>query len=183
MIDSDANRTKESKYRMNLSSQNKISSKDVDLQNSGISSRPSISLCMIVKNEEEFLNNCLKSVCDFVDEIIIVDTGSEDNTVAIAREYTDKIYHHPWENSFSKARNQALKYASCDWIFQIDADEELVEGGGEKLHEAVRSARDVDIIYVMILSTYSMGSKTASHNVERLFKNNGVIHYEGTVHN
>lgn len=168
---------------MNQSSQIKTKDQNGGQQISHSSSRPSISLCMIVKNEEEFLNNCLKSICDFVDEIIIVDTGSEDNTVAIAQKYTDRVYHHPWENSFSKARNQVLKYASCDWVFQIDADEELVEGGGEKLHEAVRSAGEADIIYIMILSSYSKGTKTTSHNVERLFKNNGIIHYEGAVHN
>jgi glycosyltransferase involved in cell wall biosynthesis len=72
---------------------------------STMSSRPSISLCMIVKNQEEFLEKCLNSICNFVDEIIIVDTGSKDNTVAIAKKFTDKIYHHPWEKSFSKARN------------------------------------------------------------------------------
>jgi len=146
-------------------------------------SRPSISLCMIVKNEEEFLERCLKSVCDFVDEIIIVDTGSKDNTIAIAERFTDKIYHHPWEKSFSKARNQALQYASCDWVFQIDADEEMVEGGGLKLRKAVESAGNADIIFVIILSIYSSGSKTASHNFHRVFRNNGVIHYEGAVHN
>jgi glycosyltransferase involved in cell wall biosynthesis len=88
--------------------------------------RPKISLCMIVKNEERYLDNCLKSVKDVVDEIVIVDTGSEDRTVEIAKNYTDKVYFHPWKNSFSEARNHYLKYAAGDWIFQIDADEELV---------------------------------------------------------
>jgi glycosyltransferase involved in cell wall biosynthesis len=145
--------------------------------------KPAISLCMIVKNEEEFLERCLKSICDFVDEIIIVDTGSTDNTVAIARRFTGKIYHHPWQKSFSIARNQALQYAACDWVFQIDADEELMQGCGPRLREAVKSAGEADIIFVAILSTYSKGSKTASHNFERLFRNNGIIHYEGDVHN
>jgi len=154
-----------------------------DSQITEMTKSQSISLCMIVKNEEEFLERCLESINEFVDEIIIVDTGSTDNTIAIAKRFTDKIYHHPWEKSFSKARNQALRYASCDWVFQIDADEELVQGGGVHLREAVKAAGDADIVFVAILSSYSKGLKTASHNFERLFRNNGIIHYEGAVHN
>lgn len=144
---------------------------------------PTISCCMIVKDEEAFLEQCLKSVKDFVDELIIVDTGSTDKTVDIARTFTDKVYFHPWESSFSKARNQALQYATGDWIFQIDGDEELVPDSGEKLRQAVREAGKADAIHVNIISTYSSGRKTARHNFERLFRNNGIIHYEGIVHN
>jgi len=147
------------------------------------SREPTISCCMIVKDEEDFLEACLNSVKDHVDELIVVDTGSTDNTVAIARKYTDHVYFHPWEGSFSKARNQVLPYATGDWIFQIDGDEELVAGSGEKLRTAVRQAGAADAIYVNIISTYSGGNKTARHNFERLFRNNGVIHYESIVHN
>lgn len=145
--------------------------------------KPTISCCMIVKNEESFLEQCLESIKDYVDEIIIVDTGSMDRTVEIASRYTHKVYFHPWENSFSKARNQALSYATSNWVFQIDADEELVEGSGTKLREAVNSAGSADAILVNIISTYSNENKTARHNFERLFRNNGIIHYEGIVHN
>ncbi|MBN2515988.1 MAG: glycosyltransferase [Deltaproteobacteria bacterium] len=147
------------------------------------SKRQTISCCMIVKNEEVFLKQCLESVKDYVDEIVIVDTGSTDGTVDIARNYTNKIYFHPWENSFSKARNQALSYVTCDWVFQIDADEELVEGSGPKLRQTVSEAGQADAVHVNIISTYGKGKKKARHNFERLFKNNGVIHYEGIVHN
>jgi tetratricopeptide (TPR) repeat protein len=144
---------------------------------------PTISCCMIVKDEESFLEKCLKSVRNYVDDLIIVDTGSTDNTADIARTFTDKVYFHPWEGSFSKARNQALQYATGDWIFQIDGDEELVPGSGEKLRQAVREAGKADAIHVNVISTYSGGKKTARHNFERLFRNNNVIHYEGIVHN
>ena len=87
--------------------------------------RPSLSACMIVKNEEKFLAQCLNSIKDAVDEIIIVDTGSTDKTVEIAQSFGAKVYHHPWRNSFSEARNHSLSYATCDWILQIDADEAL----------------------------------------------------------
>jgi glycosyltransferase involved in cell wall biosynthesis len=145
--------------------------------------RPTVSCCMIVKNEEVFLEKCLESVKDYVDEIIIVDTGSTDQTVEIANRYTDKVYFHPWEGSFSKARNQALSYATCDWIFQIDGDEELIEGSGEKLRKAVLEPGVADAFLVNIISTYSNGKKKARHNFERLFRNNGEIYYEGIVHN
>jgi cellulose synthase/poly-beta-1,6-N-acetylglucosamine synthase-like glycosyltransferase len=79
--------------------------------------KPTISLCMMVKNEEKFLPQCLDSVRNYVDEIIIVDTGSTDRTVEIAEKYTDKIYFHPWEEDFSKHRNQSISYATGDWIF------------------------------------------------------------------
>jgi glycosyltransferase involved in cell wall biosynthesis len=145
--------------------------------------KPTISCCMIVKNEEAFLEKCLDSVKDYVDEIIIVDTGSTDKTVEIAGRYTDKVYFHPWEGSFSKARNQALSYATSDWIFIIDGDEELLEGNGEKLRRTVLEAGTADAFLVNTISTYSSGKKKARHNSERLFRNNGVIHYEGIVHN
>ena len=144
---------------------------------------PTISCCMIVKDEEAFLEKCLDSVKDYVDEIIIVDTGSVDRTVEIARNFTNKIYFHAWENSFSKARNQALAYATGEWIFIIDADEEMLGDNGELLRQTVREAGDTDAILVNTISIYSNGDKLARHNSERLFKNNGVIHYEGIVHN
>ena len=85
--------------------------------------RPHISVCLIVKDEERFLENCLKSIKDIAHEIIIIDTGSRDNTVNIARKYTEKIYFHPWKDSYSEARNHYFEYATGDWIFQIDANE------------------------------------------------------------
>ncbi|MDY7034254.1 MAG: glycosyltransferase [Thermodesulfobacteriota bacterium] len=142
-----------------------------------------ISCCMIVKDEEGFLEQCLESVKDHVDEIVIVDTGSTDRTVEIAKKYTDKVYFHSWENNFSKARNQALQYAGCDWIFIMDADEELSQESGPKLRQAVREAGGADAIYVNVISIFGNGNREARHNSERLFKKNGLIHYEGVVHN
>lgn len=84
-----------------------------------------ISLCMIVKNEEAVLGRCLDSVADLVEEIIIVDTGSTDHTKEIAAGYTDKIYDFEWIHDFSAARNYAFSLASCDYIYSADADEVL----------------------------------------------------------
>lgn len=82
---------------------------------------------MIVKNEEKLLKRCLDSYKGLFDEIIIVDTGSDDNTKKIASEYTDKIYDFEWINDFAAARNFAFSKATCDYIFSADADEVLDE--------------------------------------------------------
>ncbi len=87
----------------------------------------SISLCMIVKNEEAILRRCLDSVADLMDEIIIVDTGSTDKTKTIAAEYTNQIYDFAWVNDFSAARNFAFSKATKEYIYSADADEVLDE--------------------------------------------------------
>ena len=86
-----------------------------------------ISLCMIVKNEERILKRCLDSVRDLVDEIIIVDTGSTDATKWIAAGYTDKIYDFTLNDDFSAARNFAFSKATKEYIYSADADEVLSE--------------------------------------------------------
>lgn len=83
----------------------------------------SISLCMIVKNEEDSLYKCLTSVKGLVDEYIIVDTGSTDRTKEIASAFTDKIYTYHWDNNFSAARNYSIQHATGNWILVLDADE------------------------------------------------------------
>lgn len=91
-----------------------------------------ISLCMIVKNEEKVLRRCLDSIKDLMDEIIIVDTGSTDRTKEIASEYTEHIYDFEWINDFSAARNFAFSKASCDYIYSADADEVVNDENRQK---------------------------------------------------
>lgn len=86
---------------------------------------PTISLCLIVKNEEHCLERCLQSVQGLVDEIIIVDTGSTDATKQIAQQYTNNIIDFSWVDDFSAARNESLRHATKDWILVLDADEML----------------------------------------------------------
>lgn len=136
-----------------------------------------ISVAMIVKNEESCLENCLKSI-QGVDEIIIVDTGSKDRTIEIAKKYTDKIYKFKWEDSFCKARNYALSKCSGDWILSIDADEEL--DNIDKLKEELAILKGT--IYAV---NVKLVSKTG--NVEnyfpRLFKKDKDIFWVGNAHN
>ncbi|HYF75279.1 MAG TPA: glycosyltransferase family 2 protein, partial [Candidatus Nitrosocosmicus sp.] len=87
-----------------------------------------VSLCMIVKNEEKFLENCLKSVKDFVDEMIVVDTGSADRTVEIAKSHNARVFYFEWINDFAAARNYALDQATGEYVLVMDADEYLEQG-------------------------------------------------------
>ncbi len=152
-------------------------------------SNPTLSLCMIVKDEEKSLPICLDSVKDYVDEIIIVDTGSTDNTIDIARRYNAKIYQHPWENSFSKARNYSLKYATCDWVLILDADEEIDKEDAHKLKEVIKdpveseTSHKADLIFIPVYSKFNNGKNVSIANSERIFRNHLGICYEGIVHN
>ncbi|MBU4009168.1 MAG: glycosyltransferase family 2 protein, partial [Proteobacteria bacterium] len=146
------------------------------------SKKPLISVCLIAKNEEKYIDQCLSSVKKIADEIIFVDTGSTDKTVEIARKYTDKIYVHPWNDSFSEARNHYLEYATGEWIFQIDADEELVKEDIPIVSKAVQDGT-IDAVMVQIVSKLREGKSESLHSVERIFRNNKQIHYEGRVHN
>jgi len=147
------------------------------------SGRTTISACMIVKDEEKMLPRCLESIKDYVDEIVVVDTGSTDGTIEIVKNYGAKVYHHPWEDNFSKHRNQSIDYAGSDWIFIIDADEELMPGSGEEIKRAVRVDDNVDSIFIRVESDFDEGRGISMHNSLRLFRNNHRIRYKGRVHN
>ena len=141
-----------------------------------------LSLCMIVKNEAAMLPRCLDSVKDFVDEMIVVDTGSTDQTIAIAKQYHAKVYHHSWENDFSKHRNQSISYATGDWILILDADEMIKKGDGPLLKAAI-AREGIDSIMVPVLNTYNRGMSQGHNNQVRLFRNGIGCRYEGIVHN
>lgn len=96
-----------------------------------------LSVCMIVRDEEKFLDNCLKSLKPLLDlnlaELIIVDTGSVDKTIEIAKKYTNKVYFKEWNNNFSEARNYSISLAKGEYIFIMDADQEMEENEVNKL--------------------------------------------------
>lgn len=144
-----------------------------------------ISACLMVKNESANLNRCLKSIKQFVDEIIIVDTGSVDNTLEIARHYGARIYNHPWEDDFSKHRNQSISYAEGEWVFIIDADEELVKPESltwSQVREIFKKhTKDFPAAAVQIRDIQK-GLEVLKFNSTRFFRN-GKVKYEGIVHN
>ncbi|MCX7817051.1 MAG: glycosyltransferase [Syntrophales bacterium] len=140
-----------------------------------------ISLCMIVKNEEASIERCLESIHRFVDEIIIVDTGSTDKTCSIAEKYGAKIYYHPWENDFSKHRNQAISYATGNWILQVDADEELFDQDGHKLKATVNTGK-ADYYYCIFYDVDHNNSIKSIYNMVRLFRKGLGMRYVGKIH-
>ncbi len=149
------------------------------------SDRPTISACMIVKDEEKNLGRCLESIKDLVDEMVIVDTGSTDKTVAIAESYGARVYHFPWTGSFSEARNESLKYPTKDWVLCIDADEWIDPGEIEKIQKGIKRVEDegipINAIIGDVISELRGGSSSRMQR-EFLFRR-GVVHYENRVHN
>ena len=120
----------------------------------------SISLCMIVKNEEQFLEQCLNSVRGLVDEIIIVDTGSTDRTKEIAEKFTDKIFDFQWNDDFSAARNESLKHATKEWILVLDADEIINPADHQKIRTLVEKAGEKIDGFVFERHDYTTDEKT-----------------------
>jgi glycosyltransferase involved in cell wall biosynthesis len=135
-----------------------------------------ISVAMIVKNEESCLADCLETVKD-ADEIVIVDTGSVDKTIEIAKRYTKKVFKHKWEDSFCKARNYALSKCKGDWVLSIDADEKLETM--ELVREEIKKAGDEAVINVKQIS-----ERGSSENYfPRLFRREPDIYWQGNIHN
>src|SRR5262249_7770815 len=90
------------------------------------SGKPRLSVCLITRDEEAFLARCLNSIRSVADQIVVVDTGSQDRTIQIAQQFGAEVYHFPWCDDFAAARNTALEHATGDWVLILDADEELI---------------------------------------------------------
>ncbi|MEA2178267.1 MAG: hypothetical protein QOG77_1564, partial [Solirubrobacteraceae bacterium] len=142
-----------------------------------------LSLCMIVKDEEEMLPRCLAAVRDAVDELVIVDTGSTDRTRDIALEYGAKLIDFEWTGSFSDARNVSFDAATGDWLMFLDADEVLVEGDGERLR-ALTGQTWREAFYLLETNhTGTLEDGTAvTHNALRVFRNRPGLRFEGRIH-
>lgn len=115
-----------------------------------------VSLCMIVKNEEAVLDRCLSSLAHLMDEIIIADTGSTDRTKEIASGYTDHVYDYAWENDFAKARNFVFSKASMDFIYSADADE-ILDAQNQKRFLFLKEAMlpEIDIVQMYYVNQLS----------------------------
>ncbi|KLO25166.1 tetratricopeptide repeat-containing glycosyltransferase family 2 protein [Marinitoga sp. 1155] len=143
-----------------------------------------ISACIMAKNEEQNIERCLNSIKDFCDEIIFVDTGSTDNTVEIAKKYTDKIYFFPWNGNFSDARNETLKYATSEWVFIIDADEEASENLKNNIRKYLKSLEnDIVAVYIPTVNFLDFEKKNYELASTARFFRNGKVKYENIVHN
>jgi tetratricopeptide (TPR) repeat protein len=154
---------------------------------------------MITKDEEDFLSQCLDSVKTLVDEIVIVDTGSTDRTIEIAQGHGAKIYQHPWEDDFSKHRNQSISYATGEWILIMDADEVVAKRDMDRIKRVLETVRADG--FFLTLRNYESTSNLANLTLNpgdyeegvgfpgfiasdliRLFRNDPLIYFTGQVH-
>ncbi len=145
-----------------------------------------ISLCMIVKDEEDCLGRCLDSLKDLVDEMIIVDTGSTDRTKEIAKSYGAKVLDYEWKWDFADARNFAFAQATCDYIYSADADEELDEENQKRFRALKDDLCEFDIDIVQMYYCNQLSFRTV-YNYDRelrpkLFKRVRPFIWEDPIH-
>lgn len=142
-----------------------------------------LSLCMIVKDEEEMLPQCLAAVRDAVDELIVVDTGSTDRTVEIAEEFGAKVLHHEWNGSFSDARNVSFDAATSDWVMYLDADEVLIEEDVERLRALTgKTWREAFYLIETNFTGAAEDGTSVNHNALRVFRNRPEYRFSGRIH-
>lgn len=142
--------------------------------------KPFLSLCTIVKNESENLGRCLASVQPYVDEIIVVDTGSEDGTPEMASQYAAKVGYFEWCDDFAAARNYALSLVTGEWILVLDADEELVVTSAD-FREILKSQPEA-LAYSIIRTEVKPQAGMTPLHMTRLFRNLPEMRYVGRFH-
>jgi GT2 family glycosyltransferase/tetratricopeptide (TPR) repeat protein len=146
--------------------------------------RQRVSLCLIVKNEEANLPGCLLSAADLVDEVVVVDTGSTDQTKAVAQQFGARVFDFPWVDDFAAARNETLRHATGDWIFWLDADDRIDEPNRQKLRGLFAALGDETAAYAMkcrCLPDPHSGTATVVDHV-RLFRHRPEVRWQYRVH-
>ena len=141
--------------------------------------KPRLSVCMITKNEEKFLDQCLKSLKNVADEIIIIDTGSTDETIQIANQHGAQVGYFEWCDDFAAARNVSIAHATGDWILILDADEEICRESVKQI-PSLLSQKDVSL-YRVGIQNQDTGSRSKTY-VPRLFRNIAGLQFIGRVH-
>jgi glycosyltransferase involved in cell wall biosynthesis len=139
-----------------------------------------IALCMIVKNEEKVLARCLESVNGLVDEIIIVDTGSEDRTIEIAKSYGADVFEYTWGNHFANARNFSLEKANTDWHLVLDADEYIVNDCKSNIQSLINSTPSIGRVRLLNKFVQNGEIKHSQAFISRIFPKN--TKYTGSIH-
>lgn len=147
----------------------------------GNSKKLSLSLCMIVRDEAENLKKYLSRFCDFFDDVVVVDTGSVDDTLEVASSLGARVFNIPWENDFSRARNESLRRAKGDWILVLDADEAVDKEGIKRLREV--AAKTPALGLQLPIYNYNAEEKVGVVNFAlRFFRKNPAIRFKGRVH-
>lgn len=138
-----------------------------------------LSLCMIVKDEAANLSRCLNSVRGWVDEMVIVDTGSTDNTIAIAQSYGAHVHSYNWHHDFAAARNFGLQYVTADWVLVLDADEVLVQDTIPQLQASLQQ----ETLLAVTLLRHEVGAKQSPYSLlSRLFRHHSQIRFQRSYH-
>jgi tetratricopeptide (TPR) repeat protein len=140
-----------------------------------------VSLCMITKNEEDNITRCINSVRHLVDEIIVVDTGSEDGTIDQVLEAGGKVYPYHWQDDFAEARNYGLNQAAGDWILVLDADEILEYTDVDNFSKLLANVH-IEGYFIDIESYIGNGQEKISDQVVRLFRNWPYYRFSGAIH-
>lgn len=141
-----------------------------------------LSVCMIVKDEEEVLARCLKCVKPFADEIIVVDTGSSDSTAKIARSFTDKVYNFEWQDDFSAARNFSFSKAGCDLVMWLDADDVISAENAAKIAALKGEMVEYDVAFLLYAAAFDGERPTFMYYRERIFRRSANFVWQGAVH-
>lgn len=139
-----------------------------------------ISLCMICKDEEKIIGNALESVKDMVDEIIVVDTGSTDNSMDIVKSYGGKIYEEEWRNDYSYVRNISIDKAKGEWILILDCDEIINDEGKRRIFNYIKDNKKDKGISLRVAS-FIDGKRRSIDNSIRLFRNDNNIRFKGKI--
>jgi GT2 family glycosyltransferase/serine/threonine protein kinase/tetratricopeptide (TPR) repeat protein len=140
---------------------------------------PRLTVCLITKNEENFLEQCLQSVRDVAHQIIVVDTGSTDRTVEIAKKFNAQVHSFPWNDDFSAARNEALRHATGDWVLSLDADEELLP---EHHATLLREMQAPEALGYRLPIIDKGREREGRNHVPRLFRNAPGLFFVGRIH-
>lgn len=140
-----------------------------------------LGLCMIARDEADFIKPCIESVKDITDEIVVIDTGSADQTPAIAEELGAKVYNYKWDNSFSRARNFAMSKCEAKWLLLLDADESLFDEDKEKLLDFIKGGKYDGALFT-VYNYVGDGTTFNIHNALRLIKNDGSYRFRGDIH-
>lgn len=153
--------------------------KSIRAQKTYINNTPTLSVCMIVKNEEQNLPKVLTSIQGIADEIVVVDTGSTDKTVEIAKSFGAKVYFFEWCDDFSAARNESLKHATKDYILWLDADDELAK----EEHEIIRRHLKEKPGYALYLHLKNIEDGRETESIQlRVFPNRKGVQFQGKIH-
>ena len=142
-----------------------------------------ISACYIVKNEAENLVKSIKSLKKQVNEIVVVDTGSTDNTMTVARKLGARVYSFPWQDDFSKARNFALSKAKGDWLVLLDADEYFTANTAGNIRQIIHQAQQADALLIQMVNYDADMAEIQDYFYQlRIVRNQRGLHYEGKIH-